>query len=350
MTGLLSTTPKQAVPMMIDAMEDHQSIMLWGPPGSAKSDIARMIAKLAFDGNICDIRLATTPPEDFHLPVPNMEDRVIDWFPTRMLPNEKRDGKKGVLLLDELTSAPPASATLGYQVCLDRRCGDTPIPNGWGIMAAGNRMGDRGVVYTMPAPLANRFIHFEFNPLDPRVSEQWVNDYTEYCTESDANPIVTAYIRFAPDSLYQPPQPGEVAFPTLRSWSMLARAVDRSEKRGELLAPEIAVGTVGNVKAQAFMAFLKHKEEVPTFAEIVADPTHARCPSVKNLGACFFVVGMLCHNMTGANFAQCSKYLERLPNEIDAAAVGMMKQETRAAVLMTQAGQRWIVRVQHLLA
>lgn len=350
MTGLTSITPSRAVPIIAQLLRIKQSVMLWGPPGCAKSDIARLIAAHYFDAKLIDIRLATTPPEDFHLPVPNMAEQVIDWLPTRRLPNEQRDGKKGILLLDEITSAPPASATLGYQLCLDRKCGDTIIPEGWGIMAAGNRQGDRGVTYSMPAPLANRFVHFLFDPSDPATASEWVRDFTTYTAENEGNAIISAFIQFSPDSLYHAPKPGEVCFPTLRAWSMLGRALDQADTDGAPIAPETVTGTVGNVEGQSFLAFLKHKDNVPTFAEIVAAPTSARCPTTKDIGACFFVVGMLCHNMTGANFAQCSKYLARLPAEIDAAAVGMMREETRRDVLMSQSGQQWLVRVQHLLS
>ena len=34
------------------------------------------------------------------------------------------------------------------------------MPGGWALFAAGNRQGDRGVTYAMPAPLANRFTHY----------------------------------------------------------------------------------------------------------------------------------------------------------------------------------------------
>ena len=350
MTGLLSITPRRAVPIIAQILKTKQSVMLWGPPGCAKSDIFRLIAKNYFDDHLIDIRLATTPPEDFHLPVPNMEERVIDWFPTRRLPNVKRDGERGVLLLDEITSAPPANAILGYQISLDRKCGDTPIPNGWGVGAAGNRQGDRGITYTMPAPLANRFIHFLFDPSDPATSAEWVRDYSAYCAERMSNPIVSAFIQFSPESLYNPPRPGEVAFPTLRSGSLLAKACDAAEEAGEELPREIAIGTVGNVQATSFMAFMKHRNDVPTFEEIFSNPENTRLPTTKNIGACFFVVGMLCHNMTSENFAQCSKYLERLPAELDSAAVGMMREETRRDVLMSRSGMQWLVRMQHLLA
>jgi hypothetical protein len=73
----------------------------------------------------------------------------------------ERHGPAGVLFLDEITSAPPAVSAAAYQLILDRRLGEYQVPEGWAIFAAGNRQGDRGVTYSMPAPLANRFSHFE---------------------------------------------------------------------------------------------------------------------------------------------------------------------------------------------
>lgn len=350
MTGLISTTPTRAIPMITRALKRQQSVMLWGPAGCAKSDVARQIAARDFDNHMIDIRLGTTPPENLHLPVPNMTDKCIDWFPTRLLPDVKRDGKNGVFFMDEITSANNANAITGYQIALDRRCGDTIFPDGWAIMAAGNRAADKGITFKMSDPLANRFIHFEFDPMNPATAADWLHDYAAHCAETSANPIVSAFLQFDPSAIYQTPRPGEVAFPTLRSWSMLGRNLDQCEALGQKIDREEITGTIGNVKGAAFQAFLAHRDEVPSFPEIVADPTGARCPTTKNIGACFFVVGMLCHHMSGTNFAQCSKYLKRLPQEIDAAAVGMMSLEKKRDILISRSGQEWLVRVQHILA
>ena len=67
--------------------------------------------------------------------------------------------EEGILFLDELNSAPPAVQASAYQLILDRRVGEYELPQGWAIVAAGNREDDRGVVYKMPSPLANRFVH-----------------------------------------------------------------------------------------------------------------------------------------------------------------------------------------------
>lgn len=349
--NIIPISPSRAVPQIADALADQQAVMLWGPPGCAKSQIAQLIANLHFDSHLIDIRLATTPPEDFHIPVPNMAERCIDWFPTRRMPNVARDGERGIVLLDEITSAAPANAITGYQFALDRRVGDTPVPDGWGVMAAGNRQGDRGIAYTMGTALANRFVHFMFDPSDASTSKDWVSDFAVICAERGINPLVSSFIQFSPQSLYEMPKPGDVAFPTLRAWERLGSACDRYDARGEKVPRETITGRVGIKHGESFLAFMRHRDEVPSFAEIVSDPEGATCPSPKtHLGACFYVVGMLCHHMTENNFASVSKYLKRLPEEIDAAAVGLLKKETREKILRTRHGQDWLVRVQHLLA
>ena len=93
-----------------------------------------------------------------------------------MLPDAKRHGEKGILFLDEITSAPPSVSAAAYQLILDRKLGEYEVPDGWAIIAAGNRQGDRGVTYSMPAPLANRFSHYEVDiNLDDWVAWAYAN-------------------------------------------------------------------------------------------------------------------------------------------------------------------------------
>ena len=137
----------------------HTPVMLWGPPGVGKS---QMVAQVAEKNNIpvIDIRLSQMEPSDLR-GIPFKNGAEVEWAIPSMLPNTKRHGPKGILFLDEITSAPPSVSAAAYQLILDRKLGNYEVPKGWAIFAAGNRQGDRGVTYTMPAPLANRFSHYE---------------------------------------------------------------------------------------------------------------------------------------------------------------------------------------------
>ena len=69
-----------------------------------------------------------------------------------------------VIFFDEISSAPPAVQAAAYQVILDRRAGVHELPKHAYFFAAGNRESDRGMVYKLPSPLANRMFHVELQP------------------------------------------------------------------------------------------------------------------------------------------------------------------------------------------
>ena len=51
-----------------------------------------------------------------------------------------------------------------YQLVLDRKLGEYRLPDGWVVIAAGNPASERGVHFSMPRPLRNRFVHLDLEP------------------------------------------------------------------------------------------------------------------------------------------------------------------------------------------
>ncbi|MEE9421572.1 MAG: MoxR family ATPase, partial [Gammaproteobacteria bacterium] len=139
----------------------HTPVMLWGPPGVGKSQIIAQVAK-QHGAPVIDIRLSQMEPSDLR-GIPFRSGESVEWAVPSMLPDVNRHGAEGILFLDEITSVPPSVSAAAYQLILDRRLGAYEVPDGWAIFAAGNRQGDRGVTYSMPAPLANRFSHYELD-------------------------------------------------------------------------------------------------------------------------------------------------------------------------------------------
>ena len=129
------------------------AIFLWGPPGAGKSSIVREAAGKR-QIPLVDIRAALLDPTDIR-GIPAVVGGTAIWCPPSFLPTA--DSKPGILFLDELSAAPPLVQASLYQLVLDRRVGEYQLPEGWRIIAAGNRAADRSVSYRMPAALANRF-------------------------------------------------------------------------------------------------------------------------------------------------------------------------------------------------
>ncbi|UCE90284.1 MAG: MoxR family ATPase [Pseudomonadota bacterium] len=246
----------------------HTPVMLWGPPGVGKSQLVAQIAG-RHDVQVIDIRLSQMEPSDLR-GIPFRESGVVEWAVPAMLPDEKRHGGEGILFLDEITSAPPSVSAAAYQLILDRRLGEYRVPDGWAIFAAGNRQGDRGVTYTMPAPLANRFSHFDFDlNLDDWVAWAYANGIDER---------VIAFLRFRPDLLFEfDPAHNPVAFPSPRSWEFAHRALQKFANQPQLLpgALQACVGPAAGIELNAFVENLDQMPDLDAIVrgEAVAAPT-----------------------------------------------------------------------------
>jgi len=208
----------------------HTPVMLWGPPGVGKSQIVLQIAS-SHGAKVIDVRLSQMEPSDLR-GIPMRVDDFVEWAIPSMLPNVVRHGETGILFLDEITSAPPSVSAAAYQLILDRSLGEYSVPDGWAIFAAGNRQGDRGVTYTMPSPLANRFSHFDVDIN--------LDDWVSWAYSQGIDDRIIAFLRFRPEKLFEfDPAHNPVAFPTPRSWEFANNALQKFECVGPATGIEL---------------------------------------------------------------------------------------------------------------
>ena len=178
---------RTALPRLI---EKQRPVFLWGAPGVGKSDVVGQIAtdlKL----ELRDVRLSLLDPIDLKgFPVVDTAKKQMKWLPADFLPTKGR----GLLFLDEMNSAPQSVQAAAYQLILNRKIGDYKLPDGWAVLAAGNRSSDRSVVHAMPAALANRFVHLDFD-ID-------VNDWNYWAMTNGMHDDLRAFIQFRPNLLH----------------------------------------------------------------------------------------------------------------------------------------------------
>ncbi|WP_198265394.1 AAA family ATPase [sulfur-oxidizing endosymbiont of Gigantopelta aegis] len=248
----------------------HTPVMIWGPPGVGKSQLVNQVA-VKHGRTLIDIRLSQMEPSDLR-GIPFKDGDKVEWAVPSMLPNVEKHGSEGILFLDEITSAPPSVSAAAYQLILDRRLGDYQIPDGWAIFAAGNRQGDRGVTYSMPAPLANRFSHYEIDIN--------LDDWVAWAYQEGIDERIIAFLRFRPDLLFDfDPAHNPVAFPSPRTWEFVHRALTKFNDHPELFvgALQSCVGPAAGIELNAFIANLDQMpdldaiingEDVPTPTEI----------------------------------------------------------------------------------
>jgi hypothetical protein len=237
----------------------HTPVMLWGPPGVGKSQmVAQVAAKNAVP--VIDLRLSQMEPTDLR-GIPFRVNDVVEWAVPALLPDGVRHGPFGILFLDEITSAAPTVSAAAYQLILDRKLGNYEVPPGWVIFAAGNRQGDRGVTYTMPAPLANRFSHFEV--------ETHLDDWAAWAYAHKLDERLIAFLRFRPELLFDfNPAHNPVAFPSPRSWEFTHRALAKFGEQPELLLGSLQA-CVGAAAGIELKAFIDNLERLPDIEAIV---------------------------------------------------------------------------------
>lgn len=236
---------------------------VWGAPGIGKSSIVRQVAE-AEGLPVIDLRATLLDPTDLR-GLPAVKDGKAFWCPPAFLPTPEM--KPGILFLDEINAAPPLVQAAMYQLVLDHRVGEYVLPEGWRIIAAGNRAEDRAVVYRLSSALANRFIHLTLEA-DPGCWADWAFAHK-------INPTVIGLIRFRPELLCQKPA-NTPAFATPRSWEMASDAI---KTFGSVkAAADILPGIVGEGPATELAAFEKNTRIALIIEEVLRDPEHAEMP------------------------------------------------------------------------
>ncbi|OHD94985.1 MAG: ATPase [Sulfurimonas sp. GWF2_37_8] len=242
-------------------------VFLWGPPGIGKSSIVAQIAKEAEMGFI-DLRLSLLDPTDLRgIPFFNTIKETALWAPPSFLPDGKVE--RGILFLDELNTAAPMVQASAYQLILDRKIGEYTLPEGWAIVAAGNRESDRGVVFRMAAPLANRFVHLEM--------EVSVDDWKTWALKTEIHPAIIAFISHRPDTLFTFGNGNDSrSFATPRTWQYVNEVL-ACKPDADLLLPMLA-GAIGEDVAASFLGFLSVAGDLPDL-DAILDGTCKDVPS-----------------------------------------------------------------------
>ena len=271
-------------------------VFVWGPPGCGKSAIVKGVAK-KLDLNILDIRAALLDPTDLR-GIPTIVDGRAVWCPPSFLP--KKSDKPGLLFFDELNAAPPLVQASLYQLTLDRRVGEYELPDGWSIVAAGNRSEDRSVVYRMPAALTNRFVHVDF--------EVDYDDWRAWAYTANIHPLIVGFLGLRRELLHSM-KSVERAFPTPRSWEMASTAIARM---GSLQAcADVLVGTVGEGAASELLSYEKRAITTEQVKAIIENPESAMLP--KSLGDIYALVS---HLVSTAHLAEMQRVIGHLLNRL----------------------------------
>jgi len=253
---MTSTNLKQALIPLIDS---QIPTFIWGSPGVGKSSLVQQIAQEK-SINFIDLRLSLLDPTDLRgIPFFNSDEKKAVWAKPEFLPDTQTK-EYGILFLDEINSAPPTIQAAAYQLILDRKIGEYTLPKNYSIIAAGNYETDRGVTYRMPTPLANRFVHLNFD-LD-------FDSWKIWAYENSIDKRIISYLSYKKEALFMfDPKSTSKSFATPRSWKFVD---DILKSNIDLkLLEDVIGGTVGKETAVEFLNYAKVMESLPNIEDIL---------------------------------------------------------------------------------
>jgi hypothetical protein len=138
-------------------------VLLWGEPGIGKTAALRQLAE-SLDLPLTTVIASVHEPSDFSgLPVIGDDPAAqgVPMAPPDWAVRLVRAGR-GLLFLDELSTAPPAVQAALLRLVLERRVGALRLPPGVRIVAAANPRSSAADGWELSAPLVNRFVHLQW--------------------------------------------------------------------------------------------------------------------------------------------------------------------------------------------
>ena len=307
--------------------------MIWGGPGIGKSEIPAQIAKES-GVKLLDFRAILFDPVDVRgIPyLAKMKETVkhfTRWAVPDVFPIVDRDGEEGIFLIDELPTAPAATQNAFLQLLITREVGNYKIPDGWSIIAAGNRLTDAAAVYQMPSPVRNRLAHYEL--------EADLGDWVEWAVSNGVDTSVVSFIRYRPNLLYNF-NPEDYAFPTPRSWSYVDERLKLPKVDEESLFYGVSA-LVGDGAAGEYIAFRQIYTELPDIDHLIDNPHTYKVDD--NPAVMYALSGALAARACDAKMENIMKVIKKLPTEFQVITVkqSLIKDKT---IVQHNAVDQWI--------
>ncbi|MER6784414.1 MoxR family ATPase [Streptomyces sp. NPDC000658] len=274
-------------------------VLLWGEPGIGKTAALTQLAA-SLDLPLTTVIASVHEPSDFSgLPVVGDDpaEQGVPMAPPDWAVRLVRAGR-GLLFLDELSTAPPAVQAALLRLVLERRVGALTLPPGVRIVAAANPRSSAADGWELSPPLANRFVHLQWThdhevvvrglggtwprATLPRLDPAKLADAVDF-----ARRAVCGLLGVRPELVHRLPAAEARrggAWPSPRTWEMTLTLIAFATAAGssrEVLS-QLVRGTVGDGPGLELLASLD-RMDLPDPETLLADPAAADLPDRGDL-------------------------------------------------------------------
>ncbi len=288
--GTGSERQAAAVDALGVAVAARVPVLLWGAPGTGKTSVIRAMAGAL--GWPCETVIASIrEPSDFAgLPVV-VGDGVR--FAPPAWARRLAEAGRGLLFLDELSTAPPAVQAALLRVVLERVVGDLELPPEWPWSRRPTRPSRRPTAGTCPRrwPTGSATCRGTSTPgrwrtgwpaagwrrRSPQLPDDWGAEL------GLALALVAAFLHVRPALACAPPSDADAAgrgWPSPRTWEMAARLWAASGATGSTEESRSALvrGAVGEGAGVEFLAWVAEMD-LPDPEAVLADPAGFLLPA-----------------------------------------------------------------------
>lgn len=246
--------------------KNYRPIFGLGKGGIGKTESIADLARKELKIGYIDVRLLLFTETDLKgIPYPNAEHTKSIWLQNDILPNAARDGNKGILVFDEITSCHRSVRTAAYQLLNERRLGEYVLPDGWMIVCLGNGMEDGGDYQGLEGNFANRCSIFNVVPE--------LDSFKQWGYQAGINYLVLGYVSWRPGDMhtYKPDNETDVLFASPRSWKAVSDILNAREFDPDNQLMQLRIlSNIGPEVGNKFIAFCKYKESAVNPSDILA--------------------------------------------------------------------------------
>ena len=312
---------------LISTIGATNTVVVRGEPGIGKSSLLKMLKESfgdAYDYIYIDCPLFDLP--DFGLPY--VKDGVTYYALNDVW--KFSSAKPKIIMLDEVSKAPPVLKPLFTRLMLERTAGNRPLPDGSIVFGTGNLETD-GVGDTMQGHISNRITSIK---MDKPSNDAWIMwgeahgvDPMVLATVHQLTHCLASYTDLAEmennkrgdfnNHIYHP-QRNNKAYVSPRSLEKAGNIVEKRAILGDELTMLALIGTVGESFARDMDGYMGAADLLPAWESIEANPMKAKLLTDPHKEACaqMLLVFASVRRVTKENAEAYTKYFTRYDENV----------------------------------